>query len=168
MLVIFIIVISGCTQSRHPDYVILDYSYDNGWTKLYSLKLYDSGVAYMKRDNLDTAKFYTRAGVTVSEVSDIISHIQKTRLKRKYEDKSLSDAPTFKVIVRQNSEIQSEYYVYGEKYPKILKNIKRIADEIIEGSGWRELNDTTVKFSSSIKYIHPVDTNIRFLPPKLP
>lgn len=158
----------SCNKNKEPVRVLLDYSFDNGWTHSYSIKVYTDGKAYLKKSTLTADSIYVNNQADINTLNEIISKLKVAKIANKYEDIHTQDAPSFNAIVYYDKSKASKYYVYGNKYPELLNEIKGYSNAFLKQNGWHQLKDTTVAFASltSFKIIPKVDTNARFLPPE--
>ena len=172
LIKIFLLIITcfcSCKNKKVPVKVLLDYSYDSGWTHSYSIKVYSDGKAYLRKNDLKKSSFYVKDRINIDSLYVIISKIKEQNIANKYEDTHVHDAPSFNAIVYDDVGKASKYYVYGYKYPESLQEIRNHVNTLYKEKGWSQLKDTAIIFSSMINFIYTptvIDTGIRILSPK--
>ncbi len=169
IILLIIVCFCSCRNKEKPVNVLLDYSYDSGWAYSYSIKVYNNGKAFLRKNNLKTDSLYVKDQVNVDSLYIIMSKMERTGLANKYEDTHVQDATSFNSIIYFNDGKVSKHYVYGDKYPDILRKVKDYANALSKAKGWNHLKDTTITFTSMTNFKHIpkiIDTGTRILPPK--
>lgn len=148
--------------------VIIDYTFDNGWSHSYSIKIYNDGKAYLKKSTLKTDRIYVNNHLNIAGLKGLVDSLIVAKINAKYEDAHLQDGSSFNALVYDNKGGVSNYYVYGDKPPELLNKLKHYAFISLKQKGWYELKDTIITFTSVTNFKTPpkIDTNVRFLPPK--
>lgn len=157
----------SCNKKAEPIRILLDYSYTSGWTNSYSIKIYSNGKAYLKKSTLRVDSIYVNNQLNINALNKIISKLKVAKINNKYEDPYVQDAASFNAIVYDDKSKASKYYVYGNKYPQLLDEIKGYSNASLKQNGWHQLKDTTIAFISmtNFKTTFKIDTVTRFLPP---
>jgi len=169
ILLLLAILNFSCHDDTKVKRVLLDYTFDNGWTNSYSIKIYTDGAAYLKKSTLRVDSFYSNQ-INAEKLNQIVRKLREAKIDSKYEDTHIQDASSFNVIVYDESAKPSKYQVYGNKYPEILNNIKNYVETFSKQKDWHQLKDTMITFSSftNFRTTPKMDTSLKFLPPKTP
>jgi hypothetical protein len=169
LFLLIIMCYCNCKNNEPSPRVILDYSLGSGWGYTYSIKVYNNGTSYLKRNSLERngKSFFIKNKVNVNTLNAIASTIRERKLANRYEQQNVQDASFFNVIFYDGNGKPSKYYVYGHNYPQSLDTIKRYCESLERGKGWTPLKDTVITFfsQSAINSVPVIDSNMRFLPP---
>lgn len=157
----------SCNTSDEDEKLLLDYSFNSGWTDSYSLKIYANQKAYLMKSNSDSNILYENNRMNTIELEKLVVKLSEAKISNKYEDTNLQDASSFSAIIYYEKDKLSKYYVYGNNYPELLDLIRRYSSSCLKQDGWHKLKDTAIIFTSRSKFniANKIDTSIRFLPP---
>ena len=84
ILVLMILCFCSCRNKVKPVSKVLDYSYNGGWAYSYSIKVYNNGKAFLKKNNLKTDSLYVKDQVNVDSLYIIMSKMEGMNLSNKY------------------------------------------------------------------------------------
>src|ERR1700749_4246694 len=121
VLLLITVLFYSCKNNHKSKAVLLDYSLGSGWGYSYSIKVYNDGTAYLKKNSLKKAdSLWVKQNLNIDTLSAIILKAKEMKLASKYEQQNIQDASFFYVTLYYNDGKTSNHYVYGNKYPVLL------------------------------------------------
>jgi hypothetical protein len=162
--VILLITCLGCKQLQKPTALILDYSWSSGWQYSFSLKVYDNGTTYLRKNDLRKDSLFVK-NIDIKSLDKLLLKARNTKLDTAYIQDNIEDASSFYAIIYPEASHTKIYNVYGDNYPVILKQLEKQLRITSELKGWTYLKDTTIKFGSLHKTPTLKVDRVKFPPP---
>ncbi|HEX8575491.1 MAG TPA: hypothetical protein VF677_04275 [Flavobacterium sp.] len=170
-IVFLLCCLTSCRNYEQSDVSFrdLDYTYDDGWSLIYSLKLdHDGNFIIRKGAGTRWEDFKTILDTeTVKKLDKALQSIVLAKLDTIYVDKHKHDAPSFNMSFILDKTMHS-HYVYGRAAPQHLLELKGLIDSIVKFDHFNKI-DTVISFRS-IKRMYPffldsLAESAKFLPP---
>jgi len=176
-IIVLTLILTSCNRekSTKPSFDLVDVTISNGWTDVYSLKVYQDGQIYILNNRIGARDKYFRFTVGKNEL-DSISKLTEQVLKQDYDtlyDGLCEDCGTFNIIIKSpNKTVQC--YVIGindnEQIPllnQLVIFLYSLADHA------NNKIDSLFVFESRTKGFYPapppppLDSTIKYLPPDI-
>jgi hypothetical protein len=163
--ILLVLICFACKQASKPKVLLLDYSWSSGWQYSFSLKVYDNGTTYLRKNDLRKDSFFVKKSININALNTLLLKARDAKMDTAYIQDNIQDASSFKAIIYPEGSYTKVYDVYGDNYPIILKQLEKQLYQISKLKGWTYIKDTTIKFNSDHKIPTPKVDQVRFPPP---
>lgn len=106
-------VMVGCSKKSDLPFSVIDYSCNNGWTSVYSVKVDSVGQTYIQGEDIKNGKWFIRTEIstaTLDSLCTIVNKIDYTKLDTLYE-KNCVDCGYYYLIINRTKESATKVLV---------------------------------------------------------
>jgi len=154
----FIILLFGllaCSKKKTDlPFILIDYSYNNGWNSVYSIKIDSMGQIYIQGEDIHNGKWFIRTEIDSSVIDSLctlVNNIDCTSLDTLYK-KNCVDCGYYYLIINKRGKIPIKVFVEDTKNNNIdLIGISKLSEYLNSLVRTIRLQIKTIKFESKTK-----------------
>ena len=112
--ILLLLELIGCSEKKTDlSFNFIDYSYYNGWSTVYSLKIDNLGQAYMQMDDINDSRWFAKIEITPSvldSLSILVNMIDYVNLDTLYK-RNCTDCGYYYLIINKQESIPIKIFV---------------------------------------------------------
>jgi hypothetical protein len=136
----------------------IDYSYDNGWTGVYSIKIDNTGKTYILGEDINKGKLFVRTEITSKSMDSLftlVNKINSANLDTLYK-KNCEDCGYYYLIIKKQSEVVKLFVQGRRNNDNDLMEVNKLSDYLESLISETYDNVKSVKFESRTSAFNPV------------
>jgi len=116
--IILLLGLLGCSEKRADfPFITIDYSYNNGWNSVYSVKIDNMGQTYIQGEDISNGKWFIRTEIDSSVIDSLhilVNYINCTNLDTLYK-RNCVDCGYYYLIINEREKFPIKVFVEDTK-----------------------------------------------------